>query len=525
MKRFLLSLIALAYTTLLSGHGFSSDTLVLLAGNGWQQISTVCYRTQKKKIAVASYNTTASYQTTSKTIRGGRSKSNCFIRFGFEERFKDSQLHEVACTPTQEFYSATTHQWIPAYKLKIGDELLCASNTTKTVAYISLIKEPLDIYTIEVKHTHTFFVTHHSLLTHNMVIPVAFSLGVSIPFGASAGGAAGGFFGPITFLVGAAIGCAVGALVKIVCNSKLPTYTVDAYNANTFDQYVKQQPQVATFSEPHVTLSPDYKETQQITDATAGEAYGEYTFSDDNENTPCFSITIHNPPKEKPGCGDTTPQKPLILIVPADPMPVFQNPGYRPLSDEERKMLSGGGCTIISIPAQKKEDFILTMTAEDARKRWAESDEMKELEKRIKELEKTVSHVRPGDWRALIDRDVLDLIKDNEWAESMYKKIRSSNDDVKKVADNLGISTDIIQAIKDHLFITSHKRDGKIDRFSEDYDIAKAWAHLIEGTFVKADLILLRHELAEFLLMGKQEMSYESAHPIVESFVSWLEEL
>ncbi len=87
------------------------------------------------------------------------------------------------------------------------------------------------------------------------------------------------------------------------------------------------------------------------------------------------------------------------------------------------------------------------------------------------------------------------------------------------------ISTDIIQAIKDHLFITSHKRDRRIDRFSEDFDLAKAWARLIEGTFVKADLILLHHELAESLLMEKQEMSYEDAHPIVESFISWLKEL
>lgn len=204
-------------------------------------------------------------------------------------------------------------------------------------------------------------------------------------------------------------------------------------------------------------------------------------------------------------------------------MPVFQNPGYRPLSDEERKMLSGG-CTIIPIPAQKKEDFILTMTAEDAQKRWAESDKMKDLEKRIKELEKTVSHIRPGDW-SKTNKPSPALIKDYEWAEAMYEKFRTSNDEVEKITTNLGVPENVIQKIKDHLFIIEHKRDGKIATFQPDYDIAKAWERLATGTFVKADLALLKHKLAESLLMGEQEMAYETAHNIVEEFFSWQQEL
>ena len=121
MKRFYLSLIAAIHATLLIGHGFRADTLVLLADNTWQEINTVCYRTQKKKIRVASYDTALLWHTPSKTIQSGRSRSNCYIRFGFEEK---QSSHDVTCTPTQEFYSATTCQWIPAYKLKIGDALL-----------------------------------------------------------------------------------------------------------------------------------------------------------------------------------------------------------------------------------------------------------------------------------------------------------------------------------------------------------------------------------------------------------------
>jgi hypothetical protein len=519
MKYFYLSLVAFLQASLLLGHGFGANTLVMLADNTWQQMSTLCYRALKKKVTVASYDTASSFQTAAQVVRGGRSQVNCYISFGFEEQ---QHRHDVSCTPTQEFYNTATHQWVPAYMLKIGDKLLCAHNVTKTVASISLIKEPLPICTLEVKRTHSFFVTRHSILTHNMVIPLAFSIGLSVPFGAAAGGAAGGFFGPITFVAGAAIGCVVGALVKFVCNSKIPTYSVEAYNVNDFEQHVRQQPQVAIFSESQVVLSPDYVATQhsmQYESLCTGDRHIHY----DESNQPLFSTTIVNLPKEKPGCGDTTPQKPLILITPAEPMPVLQNPGYRPLSDEERKLLSGC-CTIIPLPAQKKEDFIMTVTAKDAQKRWAESDKMRDLGKRIKELEKTVSNARPGNW-SKTHKPFPALIKDYEWAETTYEKIRVSNDDVNKIATNLGVPKSVIQAIKNHLFITQHKRNGKVAAFEPDYDIAKAWERLVAGTFLKADLVLLEHELAESLLMGEEEMTYEEAHNIVEKFVSWEQEL
>lgn len=344
MKRFYISFIAAIQTALLLGHGFSADTLVLLADNTWQEISTICNRTQKKKIRVASYDTASLWQTTSKTIQSGRSRSNCYIRFGFEEK---QSHHGVTCTPTQEFYSATTRQWVPAYKLKIGDALLCTKNSTKKVAYITLVKESLDIYTIEVKNTHTFFVTDHALLTHNMVLPLAFNIGLSVPFGA-AGGSAGGFFGPITFVAGIAIGCAVGALITITSNSKVPSYTIDAYNPNAFEQYVKQQPQlVATCSEPQIALRPDYVATQDSVQQPEFLIAGDTYIHHDDTNGILFSTTIVNLPKDNPGCGDTTPQKPLILITRAEPLPVFQNPGYSPPREEDKGTLPNGGCGII----------------------------------------------------------------------------------------------------------------------------------------------------------------------------------
>ena len=294
MKRCSL-LISLLQYTLLCGHGFSADTLVLLAENGWQQISTVAHRVQKKKIAVASYDTDAAFQTVAPATRGGRSTTNCFIHLGFEGQLKDAHRYaELACTPTQEFYCVSTQQWTSAYLLKIGDKLLCAHNTTKTVASISLIKEPLEIFTIEVKRTHTFFVTQHSILTHNMVLPLAFNLGLSIPFGASAGGSIGSFFGPATIVLGATVGCMVGALVKMVYNDRTPRYTFDAYDPNSFEQHIKQQ------------------STAYI----------------DTENEPSLSIIIHNPPQAKPGCGSGTEHVEQNYGTPLMPPPEpAQKPG------------------------------------------------------------------------------------------------------------------------------------------------------------------------------------------------------
>lgn len=317
MKHFYISLIALLQLVPLSGHGFSVDTLVLLADNGWQQINAICHRALKKKVSVASYDTISSFLTTASVIRGGKSTTNCYIRFGFEERSKDLQHHdEVVCTPAQEFYCASQRKWIPAYMLKIGDELFCANNTTKTVAYVSLINQPLDIYTVEVKRTHTFFVTQHSMLTHNMVLPIAFNIGLSIPFGASAIGTVGSFFGPATLVIGAAAGCILGALVKIIYDGQIPCYSVDTYDAAIVEQQVNQQPQIVC-------------------------------------DWPSCSIIVQDQPKEKPGCVPgiveifenpgcpiITLETPLILITPAEPMPIFQNPGCGAIPDELKEILN-----------------------------------------------------------------------------------------------------------------------------------------------------------------------------------------
>ncbi len=204
-----------------------------------------------------------------------------------------------------------------------------------------MVKKKINIYTVEVEDTHNFFVTPHAVLTHNMVLPIAFSVGLSVPFGAGAAGTVGSFFGPVTFVAGAALGCMAGLLVKLIYDDKVPTYTVDRYNIGTFERHVKQQhatSYVNTLSKPQITCSPTYvpaQPTTTITHTYPTKPAGEYSVLIDETEGSSLSLIIPDPSKSVIACGDTTPQEPLILISPAEPMPAFQCPGYSIVPQEK----------------------------------------------------------------------------------------------------------------------------------------------------------------------------------------------
>jgi hypothetical protein len=120
-------------------------------------------------------------------------RTNCYFSIGFDEH---SISADIICTPDQEFYSVTAQKWIPVYQLQVHDILLTKNNTGISITYIELINKPIEVFLIEVKKTHTFFVGIHAILTHNIILPLSISL--SIPFGSVTGGTIGGFFGSIT---------------------------------------------------------------------------------------------------------------------------------------------------------------------------------------------------------------------------------------------------------------------------------------------------------------------------------------
>lgn len=218
--------------TILEGHGFAVDTQICLCDEqNTVYLSDICWRTVRgwKQWCIASYDEKSTTVTHGVVVRGAASVAPSYVRltYGNEDR---KYTEAVICTPLQDFYLYDTKEWIPAYKLEPGTRLQSVVGFQHVVVLEHII-EPRDVYLIEVQDTHTFFVGRHGLLTHNMSLPWAFSVGMSVPFGAVAGGATGSCFGPVTMLAGAAAGFAIGLGIKIACGDSIPTYEMAAYDA------------------------------------------------------------------------------------------------------------------------------------------------------------------------------------------------------------------------------------------------------------------------------------------------------
>lgn len=203
----MIGLIALLHYKDINGHGFGGLTSVIMADDKPQQIGDICCNELGNE-AIVSYKFASSFCVISSIKSFGISNSNCYMKISFDACSYD----DIICTPSQEFYLPQTKNWIPACSLKVGDCLLSKLNTLEAVTYIEFVKEPIEVYSIEVKDTHNFFVGRYSILTHNMVVPVALTAiaGISFGSGAVSGAATGGFFGPITLAGGMVVGGLVG---------------------------------------------------------------------------------------------------------------------------------------------------------------------------------------------------------------------------------------------------------------------------------------------------------------------------
>ena len=110
-------------------------------------------------------------------------------------------------------------------------------------------------------------------------------------------------------------------------------------------------------------------------------------------------------------------------------------------------------------------------------------------------------------------------------ADNAYEKIRTSKDDVKKIASHTGIKEKNIAKVKRHLFYEKHLLDryesygipAKMQRFDSDAKIAESWKRLESGNYTKDDIRLIKHEAAESWYMRKYGPSYSKAHDAVNS--------
>lgn|GEM_PF-2952755 len=226
--------------TALHAHGLGQYTYVHRADGSLEAIGMLCHRVLDASVAIASYDIDTSMFTTAYVKKGGCSETDCFVQFCFEGSLLcRTGSDRIICTPTQEFYIPSTDKWIPAYQLQAGDELFCKKGVKK-IAECEYVEQTIEVYTLEVKNTHTFFVGHYGALTHNMVLPAALGMGFSVSFGSAAGSAAGSFFGPVTFIVGAAVGAVVGAVASMIMDDAVPTYNINLGNTEYIADFMRQ---------------------------------------------------------------------------------------------------------------------------------------------------------------------------------------------------------------------------------------------------------------------------------------------
>ena len=103
----------------------------------------------------------------------------------------------------------------------------------------------------------------HSILTHNIILPMAASLGFTIPFGSVATGAAGSFFGPIGLIGGMVVGGIVSIVVKAMYENRILKYKTPEYNIGSIKAYCHNatycNKEINSTIKPGGCFVPDYK--------------------------------------------------------------------------------------------------------------------------------------------------------------------------------------------------------------------------------------------------------------------------
>jgi hypothetical protein len=219
MRRTLLALILLH--GLLDGHGFGGNTYVKVLPGHWARIEDLveCSDIQ----SITNYHCNNQQYYTYKILARARSTTNCYFDISFDEGCFSS---DITCSPLQQFYLPEKHCWVPAHALKVGDVLLTERAGNLAITHIKILEYPLNLYALKIEYPHTFFVGRHSVLTHNMNLPVG-ELYWQIPCTISTLSLTGGLF---TGLMTAASGIAVGTIVASLIYSAVMDYKAKRYH-------------------------------------------------------------------------------------------------------------------------------------------------------------------------------------------------------------------------------------------------------------------------------------------------------
>lgn len=148
------------------------------------------------------------------------------------------------------------------------------------------------------------------------------------------------------------------------------------------------------------------------------------------------------------------------------------------------------------------------------------SQELKELEACVKELNKIVPDTRYGKILAN-DSPLPKIDRIFEEAKNIYEQVMINNNDIQSIIKNTGINEKILIQIKSHVFFEEHILIDGIRTFYPEENMAFAWRRLIEGNYVQSDLRLLLHEYAESLIMQGVKVSYNDAHYTINDLYKW----
>lgn len=194
----------------LDGHGIGGSTFVAVYSDV-RHMYQIHQMRQRDDVYVCSYDVATRRSGFERVKESREHKTNCYFKIGFD----GNDANGITCTPTQKFYVPIKNQWISAWQLRIGDELLTSRNSVIPISHIEFVEQPLVVYVLEVENTHIFCVSRFSIVTHNVLIPAAsIGLGVAFGSGAAAGAAAGSFFGPITLIGGFTLGGLIALGIK-----------------------------------------------------------------------------------------------------------------------------------------------------------------------------------------------------------------------------------------------------------------------------------------------------------------------
>lgn len=304
--RLFISYSILFATTQISAHGFCRSTKIKL-DHGIHSIIDICEQKlcaaeglDYDDLLVAGYDLENNNLLNLKIKSAAIGKTNCYLRISFDS----NPSHDIICSPIQEFYLYNSQEWLPAYKLNIGDNLLSSNKQLKPITSIKLVKKPLGIAMIEVNSPHNFFVGYHSVLTHNIALPAMYA-GFSIAFGsgAVAGGTAGSFFGPLTLCGGILIGGLIAVGVHCVFGEvRIPKYQIEI-DTRQIERYINRS-EAAPADKPEQSPTEKPEEKKPEESKTQGEqVQGEQPKAEEGKptKTPADLVSESEPGKKTKG--------------------------------------------------------------------------------------------------------------------------------------------------------------------------------------------------------------------------------